>query len=38
MNLEEYKEYILNQRKQATLEAVSVLSATISTTQKKGGN
>lgn len=38
MNLTEYKEYVEAQRKASLAEAVSVLSATITTQEKKGGN
>jgi hypothetical protein len=37
MNLDEYKAYVSETRKQATAEAMSVLSATI-TTKKEGSN
>ena len=36
MNLDEFKAYVEAQRKASTLEAMSVLSATI--TEKKGAN
>jgi len=36
MNLEEYKAYVEAQRKASIVEAMSVLSATITTTKKEG--
>jgi hypothetical protein len=36
MNLDEYKDYILEQRKAEVIKAMSVLSATIQTTKKEG--
>jgi hypothetical protein len=38
MNLDEYKAYVLATRKANAEKAMSVLSATISTTKKEGAN
>jgi hypothetical protein len=38
MNLDEYKAFVLEQRKASLVEAVSVLSATITTKEKEGAN
>lgn len=38
MNLDEYKAYVIATRKASQQEAMSVLSATISTSQMKEGN
>jgi len=38
MNLDEYKAFVEAQRKASLAEAVSVLSATITTTKKEGAN
>jgi len=38
MNLDEYKAYVEATRKASKAEAMSVLSATISTTKKEGAN
>jgi hypothetical protein len=38
MNLEEYKAYVEAQRKASMAEAMSVLSATITTSKKEGAN
>ena len=35
MNLDEYKDYILEQRKAEAIKAMSVLSATITTKEKE---
>ena len=38
MNLDEYKAYVIATRKQATQEAMSVLSAKINVTTEEGNN
>jgi hypothetical protein len=38
MNLDEYKAYVEASRKVSAEKAMSVLSATITTTKKEGGN
>jgi len=38
MNLEEYKAYVLATRKENAAKAMSVLSATITTSKKEGAN
>jgi hypothetical protein len=38
MNLEEYKAYVLATRKENAVKAMSVLSATITTNNKKEGS
>ncbi len=38
MNLDEYKAFVLEQRKASLVEAVSVLSATITNNKKKEGS
>jgi hypothetical protein len=38
MNLEEYKAYVIAQRKASAEKAMSVLSATITTSKKEGSN
>jgi len=38
MNLDEYKAHVIAQREASKAEAMSVLSATITTTKKEGSN